>query len=111
MYWGASGHPDFDQTVARAARRGRIVVMGAYSARPPFLVGPLYVKRCSLRGFAVTYATGGELQAGADEINRRPARGRLRVRMDRLLPHSEAAAAHRLIEDHTPRAGKIVLVP
>ncbi len=44
VYWDASGHPDFDQAVARVARRGRIVVMCGFAARPPFPVGPFYVK-------------------------------------------------------------------
>ena len=111
VYWDASGHPDFDQAVARVARRGRIIVMCGYAARPPFPVGPFYVKRCSMHGFAITYATDAELRASADEINRWLAQGRLKVRIDRVLPLSAAAATHRLVEDHTPLAGKIVLVP
>jgi NADPH2:quinone reductase len=111
VYWDTSGHLDFDQAVARVARRGRIVVMCGFAARPPFPVGPFYVKRCSMHGFAITYATQAELQASADEINRWLAGGKLKVRIDRLLPLSAAAAAPRLIEDHTPLAGKIVLVP
>jgi NADPH:quinone reductase-like Zn-dependent oxidoreductase len=51
------------------------------------------------------------LQASADAINRWLAGGNLKVRIDRVLLLSAAAAAHRLIEDHTPLAGKIVLVP
>jgi hypothetical protein len=31
------------------------------------------------------------------------------VRIDRVLPLSEAAAAHRLVEGHAPLAGKVVL--
>src|SRR5262249_33646264 len=110
-YWDTSGHPDFDQAVARVARRGRIVVMFGFGARPPFPVGPFYVKRCSMHGFAITYATEQELQASADEMNRWIAAGKLKVRIDRVLPLPAAAAAHQLIEDHTPLAGKIVLVP
>jgi NADPH2:quinone reductase len=111
VYWDTSGHPDFDQAVARVARRGRIVVMCGFAARPPFPVGPFYVKRCSMHGFAITYAADTELQASADEINRWLAGGKLKVRIDRVLPLSAAAAAHRVVEDHTPLAGKIVLVP
>jgi NADPH:quinone reductase len=70
VYWDTSGHPDFDQAVARVARRGRIIVMSGYAARPPFPVGSFYVKRCSMHGFAITYATDAELQTSADEINR-----------------------------------------
>jgi NADPH2:quinone reductase len=111
VYWDASGHPDFDQAVARVARRGRIVVMCGYGTRPPFPVGPFYVKRCSMHSFAINYATEAELQACADEINAWLAQGKLKVRIDRVLQLSEAATAHRLVEDHTHLAGKIVLVP
>jgi NADPH:quinone reductase len=111
VYWDVSGKPDFDQAVRRVAPRGRIIVMCGYGARPPFPVGPFYVKRCSMHGFAITYASDTELQTSADEINRWLAQGKLKVRIDRALPLSEAATAHRLMEDHTPLAGKIVLVP
>jgi NADPH2:quinone reductase len=111
VYWDASGKPEFDQAVARVARRGRIIVMSGYTARPPFPVGPFYVKRCSMHGFAITYATDAELRTSADEINHWLAQGKLKVRMDRVLPLSAAAAAHRLVEDQVPLAGKIVLVP
>jgi NADPH2:quinone reductase len=111
VYWDCSGKPDFDQAVARASRRGRIMVMCGYAARPPFPIGPFYVKRCTMHGFAITYATDAELQASADEINRWLAQGKLKVRIDRVLPLSAAAPGHRLVEEHTPLAGKIVLVP
>jgi NADPH:quinone reductase len=44
------------------------------------------------------------------------ARGKLKAKIDRVMPLREAAAAHRLQEDNTVRgagtlAGKIVLVP
>jgi NADPH2:quinone reductase len=111
VYWDTSGRPDFDRAVARSARRGRVVVMCGYGARPPFPVGPFYVKGCSLHGFAVTYATDAELRACADEINHWLTGDALRVRIDRVLPLSAAAAAHSLIEGDTPLAGKILLVP
>jgi len=111
VYWDTSGNPDFDQAVSRVARRGRIIVMCGYTARPPFPVGWFYVKRCSMHGFAITYATDAELRTSADEINQWLARGKLKVRIDRALPLAAAAAAHRLIEDQTHLAGKIVLVP
>jgi NADPH:quinone reductase len=111
VYWDASGKPDFDQAVARVARKGRIIVMSGYAARPPFPVGPFYVKHCSMHGFAVTYASDAELQATADEINHWLAQGKLKVRIDRVLPLAAAAAAHRLVEDQVPLTGKIVLTP
>jgi NADPH:quinone reductase len=109
--WDTSGKPDFDRAVARVARGGRIIVMAGLTARPPFPVGPFYTRDCSLHGFAITYASEDELQASADEINAWLARGNLKVRIDRVLPLSEAATAHRLVESRAPLAGKVVLIP
>ncbi len=109
--WDTSGEPDLDRAVARAAPRGRIVVMAGLTARPPFPVGPFYLKGCSMYGFAVTNADEAELRHAADEINDWMGRGRLRVRIDRVLPFSEAAAAHRLVEGRAPLKGKIALTP
>jgi NADPH2:quinone reductase len=111
VYWDASVHPDFDQAVARVAPRGRIVVMSGFADQPRFPVGPFCVKRCSMYGLAATYATHAELQTSSDEMNRWMAHGRLRVRIGRVLPLSATAAAHRMIEEHAPLAGKVVLVP
>jgi NADPH2:quinone reductase len=111
VWWDTSGQPDFDQAMERLARGGRIVLMAGMSARPPLPVGPFYIKGCSMHGFAVTNASSAELQAAADEINRWLPRDRLRVRIDRVLPLSEAATAHRFVEEKVPLAGKIVLTP
>jgi NADPH2:quinone reductase len=110
-YWDTSGQPDFDLAVARLARRGRVIVMAGLTAQLPFPVGPFYVKDCALHGFAVTNSTEVELQVAADEINQWLAQGKVKVRIDRVLPLSEAAQAHRLVGDHAPLAGKIVLTP
>jgi NADPH2:quinone reductase len=81
------------------------------TAQPPFPVGPFYLKDCALHGFAVTNATGAELRAAAGEINQWLAQGKVKVRIDRVLPLSEAAQAHRLVEDRASLAGKTVLTP
>ena len=52
----------------------------------------------------------------AAEINRWLAKGKLRAKIDRVMPLAEAAAAHRLQEENTLQkagtlAGKIVLKP
>jgi NADPH2:quinone reductase len=110
-YWDTSGKPDFDRAIARVAPRGRVIVMAGLTALPPFPVGPFYLKDCALHGFAVTNATGAELRAAPAEINQWLVQGKVRVRIDRVLPLSEAAPAHRVVEDHAPLAGKIVLTP
>ncbi len=111
VYWDTSGRPEFDRAVARLARHGRLVIMAGLTARPPFPVGPFYLKGCALHGFAVTNATEAELREAAEEINRWLAGGRLRVRIDRILPLSEAAQAHRLVEGRARLAGKVLLTP
>jgi NADPH:quinone reductase len=111
IHWDTSGKPDFDAALASLARSGRIILMSGLTARPPFPVGPFYVNCCSMHGFAITHATRAELDASSAEINRWFSAGKLRVRIDRVLALSEAAAAHRLVEDKAPLSGKIVLIP
>jgi NADPH2:quinone reductase len=93
-----------------------MIVMAGRDARPVFPVGPFYVKDCSLHGFAMFNAAAEEQQACARDINRWLAEGKLKPRIDRVLPLSKAAEAHKLQEDNTLHkagtlAGKIVLAP
>jgi NADPH:quinone reductase len=111
VFWDTSGNPDFDAAIASLARYGRVILMSGLAARPPFPVGPFYVKCCTMHGFAITHATRAELDATAAEINRWFSAGKLRVRIDRVLPLSQAAEAHRLVEEKAPLSGKIVLTP
>jgi len=116
VYWETRREPDFDRIVACLAERGRIVLMAGRDARPPFPVGPFYVKGCALHGFVMFRATPQEQRACARDINRWLAAGQLQPRIDRILPLSQAAAAHRLQEENTLHragtlAGKIVLRP
>jgi NADPH2:quinone reductase len=90
--------------------------MAGREARPTFPVGPFYVKDCSLFGFAMFNSSTEEQRAAANDINRWMAEGKLKARIDRILPLSEAATAHRLQEESTIQksgalAGKIVLKP
>jgi len=116
VFWETLREPNFDRIVGYLAERGRIVLMAGRDARPQFPVGPFYVKGCSLHGFVMFKATPGEQRAAADDINRLLASGRLKAKIDRVLPLSQAAAAHRLQEESTvgktgSLAGKIVLKP
>ena len=111
IYWDTSGHHDFDQAVGLIGAGGRIVVMAGMTARPQFPVGPFYLKNCSLLGFAITYAGAEQYDRAAAEINRHLAAGNLRVRIDRVLPLSAAAEAHRLVESGARLEGKLVLRP
>ena len=116
VYWETLREPDFDKIVSYLAERGRIILMAGRDARPPFPVGPFYVKGCSLHGFVMFKATADEQRACADDINRWLAAGKLKAHISRVLPLSEAAAAHKLQEENTLQkagtlGGKIVLKP
>jgi NADPH2:quinone reductase len=116
VWWETLREPNFERTVPLLASRGRMIVMAGRDAKPAFPVGPFYVKGCSLHGFAMFNATPDEQRAAADDINRWLAEGKLKPRIDRVLPLPEAAAAHRLQEENTigkhgTLAGKIVLRP
>jgi NADPH2:quinone reductase len=116
LWWETLREPNFDRTIELLAERGRMIVMAGRTARPEFPVGPFYVKGCTLSGFAMFKATPEEQQACAADINRWLSEGRLKSRIDRVLPLSEAATAHRLQEESTvgqsgALAGKLVLTP
>lgn len=116
VWWETLREPNFDQTVALLAPRGRMVLMAGRDARPTFPVGPFYVKGCQLVGFVMFLATADEQRAAAADINCWLAAGKLKPRIDRVFPLDQAAAAHRLQEENTvgkagTLAGKIVVKP
>lgn len=114
FWWETLREPNFERTVPLLAARGRMVVMAGRDARPLFPVGPFYVKNCSLHGFAMFNSTPAELRSSADAINRWVVEGKLKARIDRVLPLAETVQAHRLQEESTVQkastlAGKLVL--
>lgn len=116
IYWETTREPDFDKIVSYMAERGRVILMAGRDARPPFPVGPFYVKGCSLHGFVMFKATPDEMRASAEDISRWLAGGQLKPNISKVLPLSQAAAAHKLQEESTLQksgalAGKIVLTP
>jgi NADPH2:quinone reductase len=116
LFWETLREPDFEEIVSCLAERGRIILMAGRDARPSFPVGPFYVKGCSLHGFVMFKAAPDELRTCAADINRWMRDGQLVANIARVLPLSEAAAAHRLQEENTVHksgtlAGKIVVVP
>ncbi len=116
VFWETMREPDFDKIVSYMAERGRIVLMAGREARPPFPVGPFYVKGCSLHGFVMFKAKADELRVCSKDINRWLAEGKLRAQIGKVLPLSQAATAHKLQEENTLQkagtlAGKIVLKP
>lgn len=116
VYWETLREPAFDQAVEMLGDGGRMVVMAGRDARPPFPVGPFYVKQCRLFGFVMFNATSHEQLAAAHDINRWLAAGKLRVPIDRVLPLAGTAEAHALQEESTIHrsgavGGKIVIEP
>lgn len=116
VWWETTREPDFDTAIGALAFRGRMVLMAGRDARPPFPVGPFYTRDCSLHGFVMFLAPPDEQRAAAGDINRWLSEGKLKPKIDRVLPLSEAATAHRLQEENTigkkgTLSGKIVLKP
>jgi NADPH2:quinone reductase len=116
VFWETRREPDFDAIVPCVAERARIILMAGRDARPPFPVGPFYVKGCSLLGFVMFKATPDEQRTCSADISRWLADGSLRPRIDRVMPLADTAEAHRLQEQATVHhaaelAGKIVLTP
>lgn len=116
VHWETRREPDFDTAVAMLAEGGRMVLMAGRDARPPFPVGPFYVKGCRLCGFVMFKAPALVQAAAALDINRWLATGRLRSRVDRVVTLAHVAEAHALQEAATvggsgALTGKIVVEP
>jgi len=116
VWWESLSEPNFERTIPLLAMRGRMVVMAGRAAKPLFPVGPFYTKDCSIHGFAMFNCTPEEGRAAAVDIGHWLAEGKLKAQIDRVLPLSQAAEAHRLQEESSIHkkgtlAGKIVLKP
>lgn len=108
--------PTPDRTVELMSKRGRIILMAGRDARPEFPVGPFYVKDLKLCGFAMFNASPEEQRVAAEAINELASNGGWHPQLGKMLPLSEAAAAHQLQEENTLQGsgtltGKIVLNP
>src|SRR6516162_2519105 len=99
VWWETLREPNFERTIPLLALRGRMVIMAGRDARSPLPVGPFYTKDCSLHGFAMFNATAREQRAAAEDIIEWAAAGKLKARIDRVLPLTQAAEAHRLQEE------------
>ena len=99
VYWETLREPDFDKIVGYLAERGRIIVMAGRDARPPFPLGPFYVKECSLHGLVMFKPRPTNCGPAPTDMNRWLAEGRLKA-ADRQGP---AAGRNRR---RTPAAGR-----
>lgn len=114
VFWETLREPDFDLAVSCMAENGRLVLMAGRTARPEFPVGPFYVKGCSMMGFVMFKAPPEQQRGCAQDINHWLSTGQIQAVIDRVMPLSMAAEAHRLQENHTIHqqsllTGKIVL--
>lgn len=115
VYWESLREPDFDTAVRVMAEGGRMVLIAGRDARPPFPVGPFYVKGCRLVGFVMFKASWQEQAAAAADLARWMATG-LAAPIAAVMPLAAAAEAHALQERATialagGSCGKIVLEP
>lgn len=107
---------DLKMAVEHMKLRGRIIVIAGHKSDSVLPIGQFYLKDCKLFGFAMFNSPHEEQRKSAAEINRWMARGKLRAKIDRVMPLEETAAAHRLQEKNTLKKagtlfGKIVLKP
>ena len=114
VFWETSREPDFHKAVSVIREQGRIVLMAGRDAQPSFPVGPFYVKQCHVVGFVMFKSSSEEQLAAALNINRWLSSGALRIPIDRVLPLSSTAEAHRLQEASTVHQseqlyGKIII--
>ena len=116
VHWETTRNPDLERIVGSLALNGRLVLMAGREARPPFPVGPFYVKDCTLVGFAMFNAPPEVQQRCAEDINRWLGQGAMKARIGRRFPLARSAEAHGLQEENTLEGagtlqGKIVLRP
>lgn len=116
VWWETLREPDFEKTFPLLANHGRMIVMAGRAARPIFPVGLFYSKNLSVLGFVIMNSALEDLQAAAQDINEWMSAGKFKAQIDRVLPLSQAAEAHRLQDESTIKktgtlAGKIVLKP
>ena len=116
VYWELLREQDLDHIVDCVSARGRIVLMAGRGSRPELPVGAFYVKGCTMHGFAMFNFNQEEQAKSAHDMNRWLKEGKLKAQIDRVLPISESATAHRLQEESTVEgssslSGKLVLEP
>ena len=116
VWWETQRDPDFEKTFSLLATHGRMIVMAGRDARPVFPVGQFYSKNLSVLGFVILNSAMEDLQAAALDINQWMSAGKLKAQIDRVLPLSQAAEAHRLQDESTIKktsalTGKIILKP
>ncbi|MGO2005249.1 NADPH:quinone reductase [Arthrobacter rhombi] len=106
-----AGHNDLAAAVKLAAPRGRIVLLAGPTTEAVLPVGQLYMRDASLRGFAISNATVGELADAAETVNMLLATGAWTPRQVSLGSFDDAGWAHARLESGQNRGTRIVLRP
>jgi NADPH2:quinone reductase len=114
VVYDSVGVTTFQKSLSSLRPRGMLVLFGQSSGPvPPFELavlnqkGSLYVTRPSLNHYVLTRE---ELIWRADELFTAILNGKLKVRIDKEYPLSEAAQAHRDLESRKT-TGKLLLIP
>ena len=109
VHWTTSQIPDLEVALATVSKRGRLILMTGYFSHPTLPVGPFYSKECTLLGFTLENASTEDLSGYSTIINRCLSEGILKAKIAQVLPLSEAAKAHELLESNAHLWGRIVL--
>ncbi|HWD02881.1 MAG TPA: NADPH:quinone reductase [Amycolatopsis sp.] len=109
LFTDTSGRNDLEAALRLLAPGGRVVVLAGARSRPVLPAGELYMHDRSVIGFAISNAKVAELAAAAETLNRRFAQGGLRPHRVERLGLSDAADAHRRLEQGEVR-GRMVLL-
>lgn len=109
VFWDTSRNPNFDLAVSILAQKGCILLMAGSGNNPPFPIGPFYRKECVMKGFNLFAATAAELRQCAEVVNLCLEKDQLKSNIAKVLPLSDAAKAHAMMEAKPEIWGKIVL--
>lgn len=114
VWYETQREPNLEVAIPLLRKRGRMIVMAGRQAKPTLPLGSFYPRDCSLLGFAMFNASPEEQAPCAAEINAWLASGALRPQVGRTFPLTDAAQAHRFLEENTiggagTLAGKVVL--
>lgn len=110
LVWDTSGHHNGEFLAEVSAPGARVLITAAADALTELPLGRLYTKDVSLLGFVMSRATSDQLARAARGLLPFFEAGALTTEITEVLPVSEAARAHAMMESGEVR-GRIVLVP
>ncbi|MBY0546906.1 MAG: NADPH:quinone reductase [Candidatus Obscuribacterales bacterium] len=108
VYWDLTLQPDVQMALNLVKRRGRILLSSGLTHSATFNVGEFYTRNCSMFGFTITDLNTAELSHYAEIINEELRRNTFKCEIAKILPLSESALAHTLVEQGSV-AGKVIV--